>query len=107
MRLYQWFTGLDLSDKFLVFAGRINTPVSWNERDRTVKITVVSQIEDKEIGFSAEEGNFPYIPSDLVGKAWPMVFGTGLRLPGRPNADGGDGRDVAAASALSRTRPPI
>ena len=81
VRLYQWFTGLDLSDKFLVFAGRINTPVSWNERDRTVKITVVSQIEDKEIGFSAEEGNFPYIPSDLVGKAWPMVFGTVYDYP--------------------------
>ena len=81
VRLYQWFTGLDLSDKFLVFAGRINTPVSWNERDRTVKITVVSQIEDKEIGFSAEEGNFPYIPSDLVGKAWPMIFGTVYDYP--------------------------
>ena len=81
VRLYQWFTGLDLSDRFLVFAGRINTPVSWNERDRTVKITVLSQIEDKEIGFSAEEGKFPYIPADLVGKAWPMVFGTVYDYP--------------------------
>ena len=42
---------------------------------------MVSQIEDKEIGFSAEEGNFPYIPSDLVGKAWPMVFGTVYDYP--------------------------
>ena len=40
-----------------------------------------SQIEDKEIGFSAEEGKFPYIPSDLVGKAWPMVFGTVYDYP--------------------------
>ena len=29
-----------------------------------------------EVGFSAEEGDFPYLPADLVGKAWPMIFGT-------------------------------
>ena len=81
VRVYQWFEGLDLSDKFLVFAGKINTPVSWNERDRTVKITVVSQLEDQEIGFSAEEGQFPYLPADLVGKAWPMLFGTVIDSP--------------------------
>ena len=81
VRLYQWFTGLNVSDKFLIFSGRINTPVTWNERDRTIKLTVLSQIEDKEIGFSAEEGDFPYIPADLVGKAWPMVFGTVYDYP--------------------------
>jgi hypothetical protein len=74
--IYQYFTGLDLSDKFLVFSGLINTPVMWSEVDRTLKITVVSQIEDLEVGFSAEEGDFPYIPAEFVGKAWPMVFGT-------------------------------
>ena len=81
VRVYQWFEGLDLSDKFLIFAGKINTPISWNERDRTVKITVVSQLEDQEIGFSAEEGQFPYLPADLVGKAWPMLFGTVIDSP--------------------------
>ena len=81
VRIYQWFTGLAMSDMFLVFTGRINTPISWSERDRTVKITALAQIEDKELGFSAEEGNFPYIPSDLVGKAWPMVFGTVYDYP--------------------------
>jgi hypothetical protein len=81
VRLYQWFTGLALSDKFLVFSGKINTPASWNERDRTVKFSAVSQIEDKEIGFSADEGQFPFIPADLVGKAWPMVFGLAYDYP--------------------------
>ena len=75
-RVYQWFEGLDLADKFLLFSGKISSPVVWNERDRTVKFTVVSQLEDREIGFSAEEGQFPYLPADLVGKAWPMIFGT-------------------------------
>jgi len=80
-RVYQYFTGLDLADKFLIFSGKINTPITWNERDRTVTITIVSQLEDKEVGFSAEEGQFPYLPADLVGKAWPMVFGTVLNYP--------------------------
>lgn len=80
-RVYQYFTGLDLADKFLIFSGKINTPIIWNERDRTVTITIVSQLEDKEVGFSAEEGQFPYLPADLVGKAWPLVFGTVLNYP--------------------------
>ena len=76
VRVYQWFEGLALTDKFLLFAGKVSSPIVWNERDRTVKFTVISQLEDKEIGFSAEEGQFPYLPADLVGKAWPMIFGT-------------------------------
>ena len=75
-RVYQYFEGLDLADKFLLFAGQVSSPIQWNERDRTVKFTVLSQLEDREVGFSAEEGQFPYLPADLVGKAWPMIFGT-------------------------------
>jgi hypothetical protein len=75
VRVYQWFEGLALTDKFLLFAGKISSPITWNERDRTVKFTIISQLEDKEVGFSAEEGQFPYLPADLVGKAWPLIFG--------------------------------
>ena len=75
-RVYQYFDGLDLTDKFLLFAGKVSTPITWNERDRTVKFTIISQLEDHEVGFSAEEGQFPYLPADLVGKPWPMIFGT-------------------------------
>lgn len=80
-RVYQYFSGLDLDDKFLLFAGKISSPISWSERDRTVKFSVISQLEDKEVGFSAEEGQFPYLPADLVGKAWPMIFGTCINVP--------------------------
>ena len=73
--------GLDLADKFLLFSGKLSSPISWSERDRTVKFTILSQLEDKEIGFSAEEGQFPYLPADMVGKAWPMIFGTVVNCP--------------------------
>jgi len=81
VRVYQWFDGLALSDKFLLFAGKLSSPVLWSEADRTVKFTVVSQLEDKEFGFSAEEGQFPFIPKDMVGKPWPVIFGKCLDVP--------------------------
>ena len=79
--VYQYFDGMNLSDKFLLFKGEINSPISWNEGDRTVTITIVSQLEDKEVGFSPEEGQFPNIPKDLIGKTWPSIFGTPLDVP--------------------------
>lgn len=81
VRVYQWFNGLAVSDKFLLFAGKVSSPVSWSEADRTVTFTIISQLEDKEFGFSAEEGQFPYLPKDLVGKPWPVIFGKVLDCP--------------------------
>ena len=80
-RVYQYFTGLDLSDRFLLFSGVLTTPISWNERDRTVKLTILSQLEDREIGFSAEEGGFEYLPASMVNKPWPVIFGSVMNNP--------------------------
>jgi len=80
-RVYQWFDGMDLADKFLLFAGKVSSPVVWNERDRTVSFTIISQLEDKEVGFSAEEGQFPWIPSGIIDQAWPMIFGKVQDVP--------------------------
>lgn len=79
--LYQWFEGLPLTDKFLLFKGKINSPIIWNEDDRTVSFSILSQLEDKEVGFSPEEGQFPYIPKELIGKTWPLIFGTPQDVP--------------------------
>jgi len=80
-RVYQWFEGMDLDDRFLLFAGKISSPIIWNERDRSISFTIVSQLEDHEVGFSAEEGDFEWIPKDLIGKTWPMVFGKVQDVP--------------------------
>lgn len=79
--VYQWFEGLPVADKFLIFKGQINSPVEWSEEEQVFRFDVVSKIEDKEIGFSAEEGQFPQIPADLIGKPWPMIFGTCQDVP--------------------------
>ncbi len=74
--IYQWFAGLALTDKFLLFKGEINSPVSWGEGDRVLSFTVTTRIEDVEAGFSMEEGDFPVVPADALGKAWPLGFGS-------------------------------
>lgn len=74
--VYQWFQGLATSEKFLIFKGQISSPMQWNEGDRTVSFDIITRIEDAEVGFSMEEGNFDYVPEDLVGEPWPLIFGT-------------------------------
>ena len=74
--VYQWFNGLDTDEKFLIFKGQISSPIQWHEGDRTVSFDIITRIEDAEVGFSMEEGNFSYVPEDLVGEPWPLIFGT-------------------------------
>jgi hypothetical protein len=84
VRIWQWFAGLDWGDRLLVFVGCANSPISWSERERTLTLSVVSKLEDKEIGFSADEGNFTWVPADLIDQAWPLAFGTPLDYPATP-----------------------
>ena len=76
VKVYQWFSELPLSDAFILFVGQINTPIVWSAAERTIEFEIVSKIEDAEVGFSPEEGQFSNIPADLIGKAWPLCFGT-------------------------------
>lgn len=79
--VYQWFDGMALSEKFLIFQGVLNSPIEWDEGARTFKFDVVSKIEDVEVGFSIEEGDFPNPPETLIGKPWPLCFGTVVNVP--------------------------
>jgi hypothetical protein len=79
--ILQWFPYIPLSEAFIVFDGVISSPVEYNEGERSLSFDVLSKIEDLEVGYSAEEGNFEYIPPNLVGRAWPLVFGQVLALP--------------------------
>jgi len=79
--IYQWFTQLNFNDKFVIFEGVINSPIVWVEVNRTMSFDIVSKLEDAEIGFSPEEGDFPMLNDNMIGKAWPMPFGTVLKVP--------------------------
>lgn len=79
--VYQWFPNLDYSDKFLLYKGQVSSPIEWHEGDRSVRFDVINQLEGAEVGFSVEEGDIPFAPDDLYGKAWPLVFGTCIHIP--------------------------
>ncbi len=80
--LYQTFKGLSGNQKFLVFKGEITSPISWNEGDRTVSFSIATSQESNEVAFSMEDGDFPNIPSDALGRVWPLVFGTVCNMEG-------------------------
>lgn len=81
VRVYQNFNGLSYNDKFLIFEGQINSPIVWKEGTRTLSFEVISQIEDKEVGFSIEESSSSVIPIEAVGRPWPLAFGTTIDYP--------------------------
>jgi hypothetical protein len=73
--VYQGFQGLSPAHRFLLFKGELSSPIVWNEGERTLSFDVLTRQEDAEVGFSMEEGDFLSVPSDALGKAWPLVFG--------------------------------
>ncbi len=79
--IYQWFSGLPITEKFLLFSGIVASPIVWSEGARTLTFSVISKGEDVEIGFSPEEGEFPTLPQNMVGTVWPLVFGEVAKLP--------------------------
>lgn len=80
--VYQLFEGLDPdTDKFLLMRGEISSPITWDEGSRQLSFKALSKIESAEIGFSIEEGQFPLLPIELVGKAWPLAFGNVVNVP--------------------------
>jgi hypothetical protein len=81
VKLMQWFEGLPLSEAFQLYEGEISSPIKWSEGDRTISFSVISKLADKEVGFSPEEADFPFLPDELVGKAWPMAFGIVQNVP--------------------------
>ena len=44
-------------------------------------MTILSQLEDREIGFSADKGEFKFLPASMCNKPWPIIFGTVLNNP--------------------------
>jgi hypothetical protein len=80
-RVYQSFASIALSDKFLLLQGEIQSPIVWDEGTKQLSFNIGTIIEDGEIGFSIEEGEYAWVADEAVGKAWPLCFGSVLRVP--------------------------
>ncbi len=82
--IYQSFKGLPYSQKFLLFRGELTSPIIWNEGERTLQFDVLNKTTDTEVAFSMEEGDFPNVPEDALGKVWPLIFGTVCNMQAVP-----------------------
>lgn len=80
-QVLQWFKGIPKSSAFVLFDGQINTPIVWDEGKRTLSFNIISVLENREFGFSAEEGAFAFLPDSVAGQPWPVVFGTVIKVP--------------------------
>ncbi len=80
--VFHWDASTPIADRALLFSGVINSPIIWDEGDRTLKLTVLSKLEDAEFGFSLDEAlGIANQPLNLQGKAWPLCFGTVTNVP--------------------------
>lgn len=68
----------DLQD---LFVGQVASPINYDEESQSVELTIQSNIESKEIGFAAEEGQFGINTEEAIGKVWPRVFGKVAHVP--------------------------
>lgn len=81
VRVYQHFGAIDQVEKFLIFEGRVVSPISWSEGQREVSFSALSKTIYREVGFSPDEGQYSNIPEDLIGSVWPLCFGSPLHVP--------------------------
>ena len=101
VRIYQWFEGMAYADRFLIFSGRLTTPFTWSEYKQGIEFTAISDLENKEFGFSPEEGEFDFVPKDLIGKAWPSIFGIAVDVPACRVGDGISGTTLCGVGILA------
>lgn len=80
VQVLQWFAGIPLTEAFILFEGEISSPIVWSEGARTLSFNIVTKLEDLEVGFSAEEGQFNVLPASMIGVPWPIVFGNVFNL---------------------------
>lgn len=69
------------TDRFVIFKGYTNSPIVWNEADRTLTLSLISDVESVEVGFSPEEADYSYISKNAIGRAWPLCFGDVVHVP--------------------------
>lgn len=103
VELYQWFTEVPFGDSFMIFTGEIASPITYSDGAERITFTVLNKLEDREFGFSAEEGDFEYLPPNMVGKAWPIVFGQVASVP-LPQI--GEGPSVVIADGFGIVNDP-
>ena len=78
-RVYQTFEGV--GQGALLFSGQVSSPIEWDEGSRQISFTIVNIIEDRQLGFAPEDGEFDFVAEKAIGVVWPLAFGDVVRVP--------------------------
>lgn len=65
-----------------LFRGKINAPIEWSE-NQTAKFDIVTDLQARQLGYTAYDTRFLDTNNEHIGKVWPLVFGScaGVKSP--------------------------
>ena len=81
VNVYQWFNGYSINFKAKIFEGLIVGPISYDEGGRFIEIQATTRLTNIQVGFSYDETNTDILHQSLIGKVWPLTFGTPIHYP--------------------------
>lgn len=80
--VYFHFNGLAEADAVTLLRGRIQGDIGWDQATRQLSFTIdANTLVDQEVGFSTTRATLPTMSTEAEGKAWPLCFGTVLKVP--------------------------
>ena len=82
--LYMMFENIDNADALILLRGVISGDIAYSELDRKLSFDIESVINSDEVGYAPEEDEFTNLSPDGIEKAWPLCYGTVLRVPAVP-----------------------
>ncbi len=101
----QSFADLSISDSFIIFRGKLVTPLVWSEGEQKVSFEATSYIESMEVGFSPEEAQFSNVSPKLINKVWPLAFGDCVHIPAVASWERVTGTNVTGIGVPDYTLP--
>jgi hypothetical protein len=84
VKVYQLFNDANIQDKVMLFEGHIATPIEWDEGTRNIKLTAITKKLTRDVGFAIDDSTATIFHQDLIGKAWPAIFGSPKYTPTLP-----------------------
>lgn len=80
-KVYLGFPDTPIDQSVVLLDGEINSEMVWDDRARTLTITIMSKIEGRLFGFAAEDGLFVDVDSKTRTDPWPFRFGLTCAYP--------------------------
>lgn len=82
--IYHYYAGNDAADAVVMLHGKITGDIDWSEGERTLSFNIESYVEDAEVGYAPEDGDFTDLNPDVIGQAVPIVVGSVAKVPALP-----------------------